>query len=558
MKRITFAGVAALALSFIMVLAGCPTETEPDPPSSSTALQGTWTRDGSALTFYENQWSLNDGSVSLSGEYSYSYSPPILSCSYNSGWDNGSGRVDSVDSYSLTLAGFTGGLDQLNGTWYKQSSSGGYTVSYTAGEGYGTPPSSQTAYAGQSIYLPGQESMTHPGGKTFNGWMSGNGSSYQAYESYTVNGNETFTARWTDGTSGQRWDEGVYIGLISFAGTSTDLTGGAPIRLDYAGKNQLNSMLNNQYMISSQGGTALFYGVHQALANLKAGEADYPVNLDLVNVITFTDGLDNGSTGQAALSPIEGQSPETTAGYAQYVQGQIAARPIAGKSIDAYSVGVLGSDVTDTASFQNTLNQIASAGKANELTDFSQVQEAFNGINRDLNITHRSAAFTMTTTLLESGTQVRMTFDGASVEAASSNLWIQGTVSRTGTGPGMTYTLSNITSSGIYSSEGTGPITGTINGPEVNFAFTNVTGLPDNLQENDPRVKQWLQTSGSSAWQVNSEYYMGNSVTVTMEHRSAIIYLVLDSSRSLNTSQIGQIRQAVQEFINSLYSEISQ
>jgi hypothetical protein len=290
---------------------------------------------------------------------------------------------------------------------------------------------------------------------------------------------------------------------------------------------------------------------------LKNSEANYPANLDSVNVITFTDGLDNGSTGQAAFSPIENQLPETAAAYAQYVQGQISSRAIAGKSITAYSVGVRGSDVTDVSGFQTTLNQIASAGNAKELTDFSQVQATFNTIASGLNITHTSATFTMTTTLLESGTQVRMTFDGASVEAASSNLWIQGTVNRAGTGSAMTYTLSNITYSGMSSSEGTGPITGTINGSEVNFAFTNVTGLPSNLQQDDSRVKQWLQTSGSSNWQVNSEYSMGNSVTTSVERRSAIIYLVLDSSRSLNPSQISQIRAAVQEFINEMYSQIT-
>jgi hypothetical protein len=359
----------------------------------------------------------------------------------------------------------------------------------------------------------------------------------------------------------RRIEEGVYIGLISFAGTTKDLTDGAPIRLDSAGKNSLISKLDNEYKISSQGGTALFYGVHQALANLKANETNYPDNLDSVNMITFTDGLDNGSTGQAAVSPIEGQSPETIEGYAEYVKEQITTRPIAEKSITAYSVGVRGNDVNDIPAFRNALSQIASVpGNAKELTNFETVQAAFDSIASGLNvIVDTYATFTVATTLLPSGTKVRMTFDAAfSANPENSNKWIEGTINRMGTGTSLTYTLSGIRCKNMSSSEASGPITGTINGSEVNFVFTGVTGLPRNLQQDDSRVKQWFQTSGNSAWQYNSEYSMGNSVSNTIEKRSSVIYLVLDSSKSLNAYQIDQIREAVKSFINSLYDEITQ
>ncbi|MDR0387100.1 MAG: hypothetical protein LBH57_03595, partial [Treponema sp.] len=64
--------------------------------------------------------------------------------------------------------------------------------------------------------------------------------------------------------------------------------------------------------------------------------------------------------------------------------------------------------------------------------------------------------------------------------------------------------------------------------------------------------------SGTSEWQVNSEYSISGATDVQIEERSAIIYLVLDASTSLNITQMGQIRSAVIEFINALYNQLNQ
>jgi hypothetical protein len=95
----------------------------------------------------------------------------------------------------------------------------------------------------------------------------------------------------------------------------------------------------------------------------------------------------------------------------------------------------------------------------------------------------------------------------------------------------MVYTFSNITcTGGLDSDQGAGPITGTINGSEVNFAFTGDAGYTPSTDES--KAKQWLMSSGSMVWQVNSEYNVGGATDIQIEKRSSIIYLVLDSSRS--------------------------
>jgi hypothetical protein len=299
--------------------------------------------------------------------------------------------------------------------------------------------------------------------------------------------------------------------------------------------------------------------VHKALANLKSREDGYPAQLDSVNVVTFTDGLDNGSTGRSALNPIEDQTFDTDDDYTTYLSEQIANRQIAGKSVTAYSVGVMGSDVTDTEKFASNLAQIASPDKSESLTDFGDLQKTFEDIANSLQITiTTNTTFTMKTTLLANGTRVRMSFDvtgTSAADGASSSKYIEGTITRTGTGTSMVYTLDNINyTGGLGSSEGAGPITGIRNDSEVNFAFTGVSGY--DLAVDESKAKQWTMTSTAPAWQINSEYDVSGATSSRIDTRSSIIYLVLDCSTSLNYTQITQIRSAAQQFINLLHNKI--
>jgi uncharacterized protein YaiE (UPF0345 family) len=80
------------------------------------------------------------------------------------------------------------------------SSTTTYTVSFSPGEGGGTAPANQALEAGTGITLPNQGGMTAPAGKTFAGWKSGD-KTYEAGDSFTVNGDVVFTAQWTSKSS---------------------------------------------------------------------------------------------------------------------------------------------------------------------------------------------------------------------------------------------------------------------------------------------------------------------------------------------------------------------
>ena len=427
-----------------------------------------------------------------------------------------------------------------------------YTVTFNSGSSGSLVPS-QSVNKNTPVTRPANPTRT---GYNFTGWYT-NSTATARYDFNTpVTGNITLYAGWY-----QAGEEGIYVGIIKFANTAEQLTSSGPVLLNSTtSRNTLTSALTTNYSRATAAGTSMFYAVHKALENLKANEFGYPTNLDSVNVITFTGGLDSISDG-LSLQPgytIEGESFNTPDEYANYIKGEIANRTIAGKPVTAYSVGVLGN--YNTASFQSNLEAIASPGKAG-LTDFSAVQSTFGNIAEGLSITSTRTDFTMFTTLLTNGSRVRMTFDVTGTNPASmavSQRYIEGTISRSGN----VYTLTNIIyGGGISSDAGIGPLNGTVSGTQLEFVFNNITIFDSGTEETisySPQAnqtKQWYTTGASSTWNYNdAESVSASSSTTTVERRSAIIYLVLDCSRSLTESQIGDIKTAAINFINSIYN----
>jgi hypothetical protein len=408
---------------------------------------------------------------------------------------------------------------------------------------------------GKTIVLPGQGGMIEPTGKSFQGWRRDgyySDSEYSAGESVTITSASTsFAAIWV--TKKYPY-AGIYVSLISFAGNATLLkdyyyygSGNDFVFLDYTGRENLSYILNNSYFKAGESGTALFYGVHKALENLTTNAGEFPEDISSVNMITFTDGLDNASFGASNNNPIEGKSGVTSGDYAAYVHDEIGSRKINGKSITAYSVGVKGEDVGDDAQFATNLSNIAStAANVKQIINFSELEGVFTGIADSLIFaTH----FSMTTTQNDPGTIVRMTFDvtgTASTDAAASSKYIEGTLAYSGG----VWTLTDITYGSGITSDTSGTITGTVYGSNnVSFLFKNIKGY-------DPAtatVQQWTKTSGSTVWQRNSEYSVSGSTSTS----TVLVQLVLDASTSLSDTQIEQIRTAVTQFITNLYNRVN-
>ncbi|MHC6204687.1 hypothetical protein ACYULU_16020 [Breznakiellaceae bacterium SP9] len=345
-------------------------------------------------------------------------------------------------------------------------------------------------------------------------------------------------------------DTGVYVGIVSFGSRAEDLTGGAPVLLDDEGLQRLNELLDTQYQKATQSGTALYYAVHRALSSLSANAPYFPDNLASVNVVTFTDGLDQGSTS-LGLAPLEGQNfgGGSSDSYRAYLQTQIASRPVAGYPITAFSAGVQGSDVTDMDRFAGSLKALASKPENfYKLDNFSQLNEKFGKIADGLTVTSTIVTFTMVTPSFDPGTRIRMTFDAgenAGGRPEASQRYIEGTVALKA--DRSSYVLKDIVYAGGMGSLSGAEIEGSMNDQEVRYVFENFQGY----HEGTDTVRQW--TRSGSGWQINSEYKLGNSTRVETRKNSAVVYLVLDNSSSMSTADITAIRNAGNQFIQTLY-----
>ena len=120
--------------------------------------------------------------------------------------------------------------------------------------------------------------------------------------------------------------EGIYIGILSFDEESHILTE-TPVLLDNSGVTTLKNLLDTQYKRAKAGGTLLYYTVHKALSTLRLLEPKLPVKTTSCNIITFTDGIDVGSTSPILwnASPLENQNfgGKTGGEYLAWLNGQL-------------------------------------------------------------------------------------------------------------------------------------------------------------------------------------------------------------------------------------------
>lgn len=326
--------------------------------------------------------------------------------------------------------------------------------------------------------------------------------------------------------------EGLYLGIIGF---NSELY---TMPLGLLNQNTKHSFENFVDNLTMQNGTILYHAVNAGLDNL--AKAKIPENLINVSVVTFTDGLDQGSY------VLSGNHYNSGAEYLGAINVRIKNEVIGSNNISAYSIGVRGSDVTDVTAFQNNLNKLSSDPDHNvfEVSDMNEASEKFAEIAQQLY--NQSTFYNVTLKLppQEPNTKIRFTFDNVS-DALNSQNYIEGTYIRTN-GKGQ---LINIVYQGLESASGT-TVTASSQGYFDVFAFRNLTDL-QGVQMTTDYVKQWAWVESSSQWQYNSEFTTsGNSETVD-EYKSAMIMLVLDCSNSLG-NDFTLVKTAANGFIETL------
>ena len=330
--------------------------------------------------------------------------------------------------------------------------------------------------------------------------------------------------------------EGLYLGIVGF----NDQLYTMPLGL-------LNQETKHNFVgfvdgLTMQNGTILYHAVNSAITSLS--EAKIPENLVNVSVVTFTDGLDQGSY---VLS--EG-TYNSGAEYLAAVNSKITNNLVGGINISAYSIGVRGSDVANVNAFhENLVNLSSSPSNVYEVNDMDEASVMFAEIAQQLNNQNSLYNITLKLPAQEPNTKIRFTFDNVT-DAAASGHYIEGTYVRTG-GRGQ---LIDVVYYGLECMSGSNVIA-TSEGVNDLFTFQDLT-WPNSNQNLTDFVQQWYWDESNSSWQRNSEFDSTENTETFEEYKSAMIMLVLDCSSSLGDDFI-KMKTAANQFIETLSANYS-
>ena len=331
---------------------------------------------------------------------------------------------------------------------------------------------------------------------------------------------------------------GVYLGVIGF---NQQL-----YTYDISELNDVTTRACEGFIdqLAKKDGTILYYSVDQAI-NMMQEEARWFTNpLSIAAIVTFTDGLDQGSIMMG------GSSYDNNTDYLNYLNRRIKNETVAGSRITAYSIGVPGRDVADVESFRNNLTKLASSDTtAIEVSNMDEVNSEFMEIASKLSSSAILQTVNLTIPGVSDGTKIRFTFDKAS-SANSSSVYIEGTYNFSSS------SLSNVKYVGVSSTSGSVVYgtreTGSI---FVKFSFEGFQTKSD-MTISSQNIDEWLYVPASQIWQINSEFDKNENTEIVTEQSSALIMLVLDCSSSLAEDFVKAQKNA-KDFVKTLHGASS-
>lgn len=290
--------------------------------------------------------------------------------------------------------------------------------------------------------------------------------------------------------------------------------------------------------LSLTNGTLLYYAVDHSLDVLQKGT--FPSNLYNVSVVTFTDGLDRGSLDKCETD--KNILYLTNDEYLEVLHTRLTEEKVSRQDITAYSIGVRGKDVTNTTSFKNNLNKLAtSSDKVFEVSEMAEVNTVFSDIANLLGETNHVQTFKLDIHGPSHLERCRFTFDNVT-SATSSKQYIEGTFNRADK------TLTNVTYVGLTSSSGT-TVAGVKNESGFfRYTFEDLHSLDGELIPSQ-YVTHWYTEGG--IWQKDTEFVFDPTRGIEKKKQTAAILLNIDCSSSLE-GNFSTLQQITKSFIQKL------
>lgn len=328
-------------------------------------------------------------------------------------------------------------------------------------------------------------------------------------------------------------ESGTYLGVIAFNEDLYQYNDGKLELLKPATRHGAESFVDG---VRVMGGTVLYHAVYNAIDNLE--KSPLPTDLENVSIVTFTDGLDEGSY---MLNSKFGDGDK----YLEAVEKRLSKDKIGPLHITAYSIGQKGNDVVDEGKFKSDLRKLATSDENCFMVEnMTVVTEKFREIANSLYSENTSQTISLTIPAPNSGQRIRFTFDSDTlVDANASQIYIEGEFVSDKKAPKLT----NITYKGI-SGKAT-EVVGEISGIRVKFSIEGLLLADGGEIPTGRNIKEFKKVG--DVWQVNSEFDPTGSTETEKIQKSAAILLVLDCSSSLGDDVMG-MKAAAKEFIRTL------
>ena len=326
-------------------------------------------------------------------------------------------------------------------------------------------------------------------------------------------------------------DTGMYMGVMGF---NQMLTTKDIALLDSASVNEFNDFVSS---LTTQPGRLLYHSVNKALNDLNV--AKYPENLQNVAVVTFTEGLDQGSLMLT-------DKYDTEAEYADALKSRITNERVYGRNIKAYTVGLINENVKDTTQFRNNLYALSSdSTKAMEVTNMAEVNTKFQTIADDLVSRNMSETLTLVFPGVGTGTRIRFTLDEVGVDDVNeSQVYIEGTFSL------KTRSLTNIVYKGMTCNAGDSVAAAYVDGMFVTLVFSGIQ-LDNEERIEKKNIQEWYWVEDQAAWELSTEFSVSRLPDIEKTYSSALVMLLLDCSSVLNDN-FAELQSAANSFIERM------
>lgn len=340
-------------------------------------------------------------------------------------------------------------------------------------------------------------------------------------------------------------ETGMYVGITGFSDNVTFFNS-ASNRYNILTKSNSGNFTSFINSLSPGDATVLYYAVDNNLSYLV--NCKFPEDLTSVNIITFTDGLDQGSR---ALDKQDGKNTYAASdnSYVAAINDKLQKTKVGGLPITAYAIGIRGKDVQGDAAktFSDNLVKLSSSKEnAMEVTNMDEVNAKFKEIAESLYQKSESRDLTITIPMPSENEKERFTFDNVS-EATASKCYLEGVYADGA--------LTNITYVGCMSNSGSKVTETSAGGVKIKFDFVNFTDENGNAISTT-HMQQWHMGSGQTTWTRNSEFKPSESIVVNEDRKTAVIMLILDCSSSLG-SDFAKVKSAANNFIKTLAGEIN-